>query len=182
MLKINAAMLLGSLVLAACSSPQSKAEEADEAQHEANEKAARAAEETKLEADAIQKKADEESAQNSREGARKGQEAQSDANKKWAEASESLANARISARDDSERKLTGLEKEFAEIKPKLVKRLSKADYTTVVKDLTEKSDAVRTSIGDLASATADSLEPIKSTVTQRLADFGQAINEAKKRI
>lgn len=182
MLKISAALLLGTLVLGACSSPQSKAEEADEAQHEANEKAARASEEAKIKSDAIQQKADEDSARNTREGERKGQEAQGDANKKRAEATESLANARLAARDDSERKLTGLEKEFADLKPKLVRRLSKTDYTTVVKDLTEKSDSVRTSIGDLASATADSLEPIKSTVTQRLADFGQAIEDAKKRI
>ena len=48
MLRISAAMLLGTLVLGACSSPQSKAEEADEAQHEANEKAARASEEAKI--------------------------------------------------------------------------------------------------------------------------------------
>ena len=40
-------VILGTLVLGGCASPQSKAREADEAQHEANEKAAYASEDTK---------------------------------------------------------------------------------------------------------------------------------------
>jgi hypothetical protein len=40
--------------------------------------------------------------------------------------------------------------------------------------------AVRRSIDALATVTADSLEPVKSTIAQRLSDYDNAINEAKK--
>ena len=182
MLKTTTLMILGAFVLAGCSSPQSKAKDADEAQHEANEKAAEAGEEQKLKADEVQRKADEENAQNARDGAKKVDEAQGDANKKSAEAAATLAQARLDARDESEKKLAALEKEFAELKPNLVRKLSKADSTTIVNDLTARAEAVRKSIGDLASASADSLEPVKSTVAQRLTDYSQAINDAKKRL
>jgi len=90
--------------------------------------------------------------------------------------------ARFAARDDGERKLAGFEKEIAEIKPKLVRKLSESDSASIVRDLTTKSDAVRRSIGDLSYTTADSLEPVKSTMARRLEDLDRAINEAKKRI
>lgn len=182
MFKVTTLMILGTLVLGGCSTPQSKAKEADEAQHDADQKSAYANEDAKLKADAIQRKADEENAQNAREAARKGEEAQGGADKKSAEAAAYLAKARVEARDDSEKKLADLEKAFAELKPKLVRSLSKTDSTTVVNDLTAKSEAVRKSIGDLAVATADSLEPVKSTIAQRLSDFDQAISAAKKRV
>lgn len=182
MLKASTLMILGTLVLGGCSSPQSKAKDADEAQHDANEKAASASEDNKLEADKVQQKADQEKADNARDAAKKGDEAQGDANKKSEEANAALVKGRLDARDESEGKLTALEKTFAELKPKLVKKLSKADSTTVLNDLTAKSEAVRKSIADLATASADSLEPVKSTIAQRLADFDAALNEAKKRV
>jgi len=52
-------------------------------------------------------------------------------------------------------------------------RKPEADAATVVNDLTAKSEAVRKSIGDLAYTTADSLEPVKSTIAQRLVDDGR---------
>lgn len=182
MSKISTLMILGTLVLAGCSSPQSTAKDADQAQHDADRKSAEAGEEQKLKGDAVQQRANEENAANARDGAKKSDEAQGEANKKSAEAAASLGKARVEARDDSEKKLANLEKEFAELKPKLVKKLSKADSTTAVNDLTARSEAVRKSIADLGTATADSLEPVKSTVAQRLTDFENALNEAKKRI
>ncbi len=180
MWKTSTLLILGSF-FAGCASPQSKARDADEAQHDANQKAAYAAEDTKAKSDEIQQKANDDTARNNREGAQKGREAQSGADAKSVEASSSLANARVEARDDSEKKLTGLEKTFAELKPKLVKKLSKADYTAVVAELTDKSDAVRRSIVDLDAATADSLEPVKSTITRRLGEFQRALEDATKR-
>lgn len=182
MLKTSTLMILGTLAFVGCASPQSTARDADEAQHEANEKTAYANEDVKIKADATQKRANEENAENAREGAQKSAEAQGDANKKSAEAGASLAKARIEARNDNETKLAGLDKQFAELKPKLVKKLSTSESTNVVNDLTAKSEAVRRSIADLAFATADSLEPVKSTIAQRLSSFDQAISDAKKRV
>jgi hypothetical protein len=48
MLKTSTFMILGALVLAGCATPQSRARDADEARHEANEKAAQAIEDSKL--------------------------------------------------------------------------------------------------------------------------------------
>lgn len=182
MLKTSTFMFLGAAFLAGCSSPQSSAKDAEDAQHEANEKRATAGEDNKLDADAIQHKADADKAKAANENASDSNAAQAEANRKSAEAAASLASARVAARDDSEHKLAELEKTFAELKPKLVKKLSKKDSTTLVDDLTARSEAVRKSIADLASATADSLEPIKSTVAQRLIDFDTALNDAKKRV
>lgn len=182
MLKKSTCLVLGALFLGGCSSPQSKAKDADAAQHDADEKSAQAREDGKIKSDAVEAKADKDHAANERDVARKGAEAQNEADGKAAEATASLAKARIEARNDNEQKLAGLEKQFAELKPKLVRKLSKADSTTVVNDLVAKSDAVRRSIRDLDSATADSLEPVKSTIAQRLIDFNQAIDEAKKRV
>ena len=182
MLKTTTLTLAFALALAGCSTPQSKAKDADDAQHEANQQASQADEEAKLKGDAIRDEAAAENAQNARDATKKGAQAQNNSNQKATEASDSLARARIEARDESEKKLTGLEQQFAEVKPKLVKKLSKTDATNIVNELTAKSDAVRSSIGDLTVATADSLEPVKSTIKQRLEDFDKALNEAKKRL
>jgi hypothetical protein len=180
MLKTSTFLILGALAMGGCSSPQSKAKDADAAQHDANEEKAYASEEVRIKADEVQRKADEENAANAREGTKKSDEAQGDANKKWAEASASLAKARLEARNDNEKKLAVLEKEFTDLKPKLERKLSKAGSATIVNNLTAKSQAVRQSIDALATATADSLEPVKSTIAQRLTDFDNAIVEAKK--
>ena len=167
---------------AGCATPQSKARDADQAQHDANQKAAYADEDTKAKADQIQHKANEDNARNAREGAQIGQDAPSSADAKSMDASASLANARVEARDDSEKKLAGLEKTFAELKPMLVRKLSKLDSTAIVADLTDKSNAVRRSIVDLDTATADSLEPVKSSIVRRLDEFQRALEDAKKRV
>jgi hypothetical protein len=182
MLKSIIVVTLGAVVLGGCSSPQSKAREADEAQHDAKKTAAYADEDAKVKADAIQKRSDDENARNARDAAKKGDEARGNADRKAAEATESLAEARFTAREDAEKKLAGLDKEVADLKPKLVRWLFEADSASIIRDLTAKSDAVRRSIGDLSYTTADSLEPVKSTIARRLDDLDRAINEAKKRI
>lgn len=181
MWKTSMLVVLGTLVAGGCASPQSKARDADEAQHDANQKAAYAAEDTKAKADVIQQKANDDNAQNARDGARKGQEAQKDADTKSVEAFAFLSKARVEARDDSEKKLAGLEKTFSDLKPKLVRKLSRVEYATVLTELTEKSDAVRKSIADLDAATANSIEPVKSTIARRLDDFERALDDARKR-
>lgn len=181
MWKTSTLMILGTLVAVGCATPQSKARDADEAQHDANQKAAYATEDAKAKSDAIQQKATDDKAQSDREGVKKGQEAQSEADAKSVEAFAALSKARVEARDDSEKKLTGLEKTFSELKPKLVKKLSQPDYTTLVAQLTEKADAVRKSIADMDKATSDSLEAAKVTVTRRLGDYERALEDAKKR-
>ncbi len=182
MLKTSTFLILGALAFVGCSSPQSKAKDADAAQHDANEEKAYANEEVKTKADAVQQRADEENAENAREGARKSDEAQGEANVKRAEASASLAKARLDAKSENDKKLALLDKEAADLKPKLERKLSKAGSATIVNDLAAKSQAVRQSIDALATATADSLEPVKSTIAQRIADFSTAISEAKKNI
>ncbi len=182
MLKISVILTLSTLVLTACASPQSTAKDAENAQHEANEKVAMAGEQNKQKDEEAQSKAQNEKAENNRENVKNSNEAQNAANLKAAEAQTSLANARVEARNENEGKLASLEKTFAELKPQLVRKLSKTDSNAVVAALTSKSEAVRKSIGDLASASSDSLEPIKSTIAQRLIDFDQALNDAKKRI
>lgn len=182
MLKSIIYVALGAVVLGGCSSPQSKAREADEARHDANKTAANADEEAKVKADAIQQRSDDEIARNARDAAIRSEDAQGNADRKASEATESLAEARFAARNDGEKKLAGLEKDIAELKPKLVRMLSETDSTTIVRGLTAKSDAVRRSLGDLSYTTVDSLEPVKSTLAQRLEDLDRAIHEAKKRI
>ncbi len=174
-------VVFGTLVAGGCATPQSKARDADEAQQDANQKAAYAREDTKAKGDVIRQKARDDTAQNDRDGARKGQEAQSDADAKSVDAFASLSKARVDARDDSEKKLAGLEKTFSDLKPKLVKKLSRIEYATVVTELTERSDAVRKSIADLAAATASSIEPVKSTIARQLGDFERALDDAGKR-
>jgi len=98
----------------------------------------------------------------------------------FAEANASLTKARIEARDENDKKLAALDKQAADIKPKLVRKLSQAGSTTIVNDLTAKSLAVRTSIDSLSTATADSLDAVKSTIKARLDAYEDAIDEAKK--
>jgi hypothetical protein len=61
-----------------------------------------------------------------------------------------------------------------------VRKYSQAGSTTIVNGLSERSDAVRKSIDSLQNTTADSIEPVKSTIAQRLTDYENALKEAKK--
>ncbi len=179
-MKTNMLLILGALVMGACSSPQSMAKDADEAQHDADEKKAYANEEMRIKGDETQRKADAENADSARVGANKSDAAQGEANKAQAEANASLAKARTEARIENEKKLAILDKQVVDLKPRLVRKFSQAVSTTMVNDLAAKSEAVRKSIEALATATADSLEPVKSTIAQRLTAYDDAINEAKK--
>ena len=178
--KTSMFLILGAIAMAACSSPQSMAKDADAAQHDANEKKAYASEEARLEGEEAQRKADAEKAESAREGAQKGDAAQGDANKARAEAQTSLVKARAEAKEENEKKLTALDKQSADLKPKLVRKFSQAGSATLVNDLTARSEAARKSIDALGTATADTLEPVKNTVSQRLNDYENALNEAKK--
>jgi len=180
MMKTNMLLILSALAIGACSSPQSMARDADEAQHDANEKKAYANEEVRMKTAATQENADAENRESNRVGTMKSDAAQGDANKARAEAGASLSEARIEARDENDKKLAILDKQFADLKPKLVRKFSEAGSAMMVKDLAAKSAAVRQSIDALATATADSLEPLKGTIAQRLTDYDDAINEAKK--
>ncbi len=180
MMKTNMLLILGALVIGACSSPQSTAKDAAEAQAEADEKKAVADDEVRVKGDETQRKADAENAESARVGANKSDAAQGDANKVHAEANASLSKARLEARDDNDKKLAILDKQVVDLKPKLVRKFSQAVSTSMVNDLATKSAAVRKSIEALATATADNLDLLKGTVTQRLADYDHAIIDAKK--
>ncbi|HRI70116.1 MAG TPA: hypothetical protein PK156_38060 [Polyangium sp.] len=182
MMKTSLILVLGAIAMGACSSPQSTARDAEDAQHDANETKAYANEEVRMKNAETQRNADAENRESSRVGEMKSDAAQGDANKAWAEAGASLSKARMEARDESEKKLAILDKQFADLKPKLVRKFSEAGAATMVKDLTARSTAVRQSIDALANATADSLEPVKSTIAQCLTDYDRAINEAKNKV
>ena len=173
--------LVGSLFFAGCASPQEQAKSAEDAQKSANDQAANSGDATKEKTDAVQGQADQQKAQVAAEEAAKVAAAQKDADAKAAAAAQSLAAGKNEAKTANEANLTNLEGQFAAVKPKLVKKLSKAESEKVIKDLTAKADAVRKSIADLDTATADSLEPVKATIKQRLTDYQTALDEAKKR-
>jgi colicin import membrane protein len=177
MLKISTLLSIGALlVVAGCgSSPQEKAKAADDAQKQANDVAANADDDGKAKAAAAQHQADQENAQ-------KTAGAQSNADQKAAEANAALVKARADTVSASESALAALEAQVTDLKPKLVKKLARKDYDAEVKNLTELSEGVRKSIGDIATATADSLEAIKGTIAFRQKGYEQAINDAKKRL
>jgi len=180
--KTSTFLILGAIAMGACSSPQSMAKDADAAQHDADEKKAYASEEVRLKGDETQRKADAENAESARVGAQKSDAAQGEANKAWADANASLVKARTEAKDENEKKLAILDKQSLDLRPKLVRKLSQSGSAAIVNDLTAKSEAVRKSIDALGSATADTLEPVKNTIAQRLKDYDNALNEAKKNI
>ncbi len=180
MIKSSLLLILGAFAIGACSSPQSTAKDAHDAQHEANETKAYANEEVRLKNVETRRNAEAENYESFRVGASKSEAAQADANQAWVKAKDSLSEARIEARDENEEKLAILDKHVADLKPSLVQKFSPEVSTKMVNDLAAKSAAVRQSINALRDATADSLEAVKSTIAQRLTDYDRAINEAKK--
>jgi ABC-type transporter Mla subunit MlaD len=98
------------------------------------------------------------------------------------EAQAELLKAREDVRASTTRKIEGLEKDVAELRARAEKKLSKDEVDSMVRELQDKSEAVRRSLRDLDAATSTNLDQVKKGVDKRVQELDRAIQEAKRRV
>ena len=166
-----------------CDSPTADAQaKAERAQREAQQKAAEVATELDKKVTEIDQRAERETDKALREAAEKLNNAAVEAQEKTADAETELAKAREDVRASTSRRIEDLEKDAVELREKAEKKLSKDELGRLMKDVEDKSEAVRKSLRDLDTATSANLDRVKQGIYQRVDELDRAIQAAKRRV
>lgn len=168
--------------LGACNDPSEKNRQAEEARVSAEAKARAATEEAEKKAANLQAMSDTEAARIREKGAEKANEAKAEAQGAAVDAQASLQKAKVAAKEKSLGKLASLEKDLADVRAKVDKKLPKPEAAKVTQELTTKTADVRKRIGDLDNTTSTELEAAKDAVKNSLDALEAAIDNAKTRV